>query len=150
MTNMSSPFRGAESGTRLRVLCAQPDFAARILMQSALALDGHIALDVVPTGVEALLKLTAEPYDAVVLDDRLTDMSWHEVYAWLEVDEGLASVSVIVLTREPEALRIVKAASCVERPLDLDTLVLQLRICLAAAWRVIPLGHLETGTVRVK
>jgi CheY-like chemotaxis protein/signal transduction histidine kinase/HAMP domain-containing protein len=86
------------SGTHRRRLLVVEDDAAEQL--SITTLLGHDDIDIVTasTGVEALELLRQQPFDCVVLDLRLPDMSGFEVLERLRDDETLCNLPVVVFT----------------------------------------------------
>jgi CheY-like chemotaxis protein len=98
--------------------------------------DDDIAVEVAATGAEALEVLSAEPFDCVVLDLRLPDMSGFEVLERLSETPNLNDVPVVVFTgkelspEEDVRLRklarsvVVKGVESPERLLDETALFL--------------------------
>jgi CheY-like chemotaxis protein/HAMP domain-containing protein/signal transduction histidine kinase len=82
---------------RKRLLVVEDNKAEQLSIGELL---GHDDIEIVPagTGVEALSKLQSEPYDCVVLDLRLPDMSGFEVLERMRGDAMLADVPVVVFT----------------------------------------------------
>ena len=66
-------------------------------MQALLNYD-DIEIDTVGTGSSALSRLREQPFDCVVLDLRLPDMSGFEVLEEMERDDALADIPVVVFT----------------------------------------------------
>ena len=105
---------------------------------SITALLGHddIDIDSAASGTEALAALEAEPYDCVVLDLRLPDMSGFEILERIRDDETLVDLPVVVFTgkelsaEEDAQLRVlarsvvVKGVESPERLLDETALFL--------------------------
>jgi len=82
---------------RKRLLVVEDDAAERV---SVVELLGHDDVDVLTasTGSEALERLRTEPFDCVVLDLRLPDMSGFEVLERVRDDESLRDVPIVVFT----------------------------------------------------
>ena len=123
------------SPRRKRLLLVEDNPAERL---SITALLGHddIDIDAAASGAEALAALQAEPYDCVVLDLRLPDMSGFEVLEKIRDDETLVDLPVVVFTgkqlsaEEDARLRVlarsvvVKGVESPERLLDETALFL--------------------------
>ena len=82
---------------RKRLLVVEDNAAEQLSIKELLGYD-DIDIDVVGTGEEALTALHAEPFDCVVLDLRLPDMSGFEVLERLRDDAALGDVPVVVFT----------------------------------------------------
>jgi CheY-like chemotaxis protein/signal transduction histidine kinase len=82
---------------RKRLLVVEDNAAEQLSIKELLGYD-DIDIDVVGTGEEALAALHAEPFDCVVLDLRLPDMSGFEVLERLRDDTSLGDVPVVVFT----------------------------------------------------
>ncbi|HEX5690548.1 MAG TPA: response regulator, partial [Roseiflexaceae bacterium] len=82
---------------RRRLLVVEDDAAEQL---SITALLGHDDIDIVTigTGAQALETLHQQPFDCVVLDLRLPDMSGFEVLERLRDDEQLSNLPVVVFT----------------------------------------------------
>jgi len=82
---------------RRRLLVVEDNAAERLSISELL---GHDDIDIVPveTGGEALAKLRAEPYDCIVLDLRLPDMTGFEFMEKIKQDEKFSDVPVVVFT----------------------------------------------------
>jgi CheY-like chemotaxis protein len=103
---------------------------------SILALIGHddVETTIVGTGAEALSALRGHPYDCVVLDLRLPDISGLELLDTLQADESMRDLPIVVFTgkemsdEEETHLRkmaksiVIKGAQSPERLLDETTL----------------------------
>jgi len=82
---------------RKRLLVVEDNAAEQLSIRELLGYD-DIDIDVVGTGEEALTVLHAEPFDCVVLDLRLPDMSGFDVLERLRDDTSLGDVPVVVFT----------------------------------------------------
>jgi CheY-like chemotaxis protein len=82
---------------RRRLLVVEDNDAERMSITELLAHD-DIEIATAGAGAEALDKLRSEPFDCVVLDLRLPDMSGFEVMERLRADPALAEVPVVVFT----------------------------------------------------
>jgi len=85
------------SPRRKRLLVVEDDAAERL---SVMTLLGHDDIDIhiVATGGEALAELRTRPYDCMVLDLRLPDISGFEVLERLRDDLSLRDLPVVVFT----------------------------------------------------
>ncbi|MBL8352728.1 MAG: PAS domain S-box protein [Burkholderiaceae bacterium] len=107
---------------------------ARLLLVEDNALNRIVATDllegvagarVVPAGhgAEALQRLAAEPFDAVLMDLQLPGMDGFETTARLRAQPGLARLPVIAMTahaspRDRERCRAVGMDDCIAKPFD--------------------------------
>jgi CheY-like chemotaxis protein len=82
---------------RKRLLVVEDNAAEQLSITELL---GHhdIEIQTVGTGAEALAALRNDPYDCVVLDLRLPDISGFEVLQELRDDDALADIPVVVFT----------------------------------------------------
>ena len=123
------------SPRRKRLLLVEDNPAERLGITALLGHD-DIDIDSAASGAEALAALQAEPYDCVVLDLRLPDMSGFEVLEKIRDDETLVDLPVVVFTgkqlsaEEDARLRVlarsvvVKGVESPERLLDETALFL--------------------------
>jgi CheY-like chemotaxis protein/signal transduction histidine kinase/HAMP domain-containing protein len=121
--------------TRKRLLIVEDNPAEQLSIRELLGYD-DIDVTVVPTGGDALRLIEEQPYDCVVLDLRLPDMSGFEVLEQIRERPLLGEVPVIVFTgkellpAEDAQLRtlarsvIVKGVESPERLLDETALFL--------------------------
>ena len=82
---------------RKRLLVVEDNAAEQLSITELLGYD-DIDIAVVDTGAAALTALSEEPFDCVVLDLRLPDMSGFEVLERLRDDAALTDVPVVVFT----------------------------------------------------
>jgi CheY-like chemotaxis protein len=82
---------------RKRLLVVEDNAAEQLSIRELLGYD-DIDIDVVGTGEEALTALHEQPFDCIVLDLRLPDMSGFEVLERLRDDTSLGDVPVVVFT----------------------------------------------------
>ncbi len=82
---------------RKRLLVVEDNPAEQMSIRELLSYD-DIQIDTAATGSQALTSLRQEPYDCVVLDLRLPDMTGFEVLEEISRDDGLAEVPVVVFT----------------------------------------------------
>jgi CheY-like chemotaxis protein/HAMP domain-containing protein/GAF domain-containing protein len=82
---------------RKRLLVVEDNTAEQLSITELLGYD-DIDIAVVDTGAAALAALSEEPFDCVVLDLRLPDMSGFEVLERLRDDAALTDVPVVVFT----------------------------------------------------
>ena len=136
--SLSDAFRSIREFTdrKLRTLLIVEDDDVQRDTLVELIGDGDIQITAVGTGTEALEQLRGQPYDCIVLDLGLNDMSGFEMLERMRADQALSQVPVIVytgkeLTRSEESqLRrlaqtiIIKDVKSPERLLDETTLFL--------------------------
>ncbi|MGB7310826.1 MAG: response regulator, partial [Candidatus Acidiferrales bacterium] len=82
---------------RKRLLVVEDNAAEQLGIRELLGHD-DIDVSVVATGADALTSIKAEPFDCVVLDLRLPDMSGFEVLEQLRDDAAISDVPVVVFT----------------------------------------------------
>ncbi len=82
---------------RKRLLVVEDNAAEQLSIRELLGHD-DIDVSVVATGADALTSIKAEPFDCVVLDLRLPDMSGFEVLEQLRDDAAISDVPVVVFT----------------------------------------------------
>ena len=123
------------SPRRKRLLIVEDNPAERLGITALLGHD-DIDIDSAASGAEALAALQEEPYDCVVLDLRLPDMSGFEILEKIRDDETLVDLPVVVFTgkqlsaEEDAQLRVlarsvvVKGVESPERLLDETALFL--------------------------
>jgi CheY-like chemotaxis protein len=123
------------SPRRKRLLIVEDNPAERLGITALLGHD-DIDIDSAASGAEALAALQEEPYDCVVLDLRLPDMSGFEILERIRDDETLVDLPVVVFTgkelsaEEDAQLRVlarsvvVKGVESPERLLDETALFL--------------------------
>ena len=85
------------SRARKRLLIVEDNATEQMSIRELL---GHDDIEIVNagTGNEALSTLREQPFDCVVLDLRLPDMSGFEVLERMRADSGLADIPVVVFT----------------------------------------------------
>jgi CheY-like chemotaxis protein len=86
------------SAPRRKHLLVVEDNAAEQLSIRELLGHDDINVSVVATGADALTSIKAEPFDCVVLDLRLPDMSGFDVLEQLRDDAAISDVPVVVFT----------------------------------------------------
>jgi HAMP domain-containing protein/CheY-like chemotaxis protein/signal transduction histidine kinase len=82
---------------RKRLLVIEDNPAEQLSIRELLSYD-DIQIDTAGTGSDALTSLRAQPYDCVVLDLRLPDMTGFEVLEEIRRDHSLSEVPVVVFT----------------------------------------------------
>ena len=82
---------------RKRLLVVEDDPAERLSVEALLAHD-DIEIEAIGTGADALEALRVRPFDCIVLDLRLPDMSGFELLEALRGDRGLSDTPVVVFT----------------------------------------------------
>jgi CheY-like chemotaxis protein len=118
-----------------RLLVVEDNEAEQFSIKELLA-HGDIEINVAPNGSDALAELKKEPYDCMVLDLRLPDMSGFDVLEQMQQDPDLSELPVVVFTGRQlspdEDMRlhtmarsiVVKGAESPERLLDETALFL--------------------------
>ncbi|QIG48156.1 HAMP domain-containing protein [Nordella sp. HKS 07] len=94
--------RCAESGQK-RLLIVEDNPAEQLSIKALLEYD-DIAIATATTGSAALAKLSDEPWDCVVLDLKLPDMSGFEILEHIANDDHLSDLPVVVFTGRPLSL----------------------------------------------
>jgi len=89
--------RDYTSPRRRKLLVVEDNSAEQLSIRELLGHD-DIDVSVIPTGTEALQKLTEESFDCVVLDLRLPDMSGFDVLERLRDHPSLSDLPVVVFT----------------------------------------------------
>ena len=120
-----------------RLLVAEDDVGIRALIGSMFRRLGH-QIEFAADGNEAIERLTASDYDAIILDLMMPTASGFEVLAWMHrMKRGLAKRSVIVVTamaeRDLSNLTDDRVYAVIRKPFDVNDLVGKLNQCLAGA-----------------
>ena len=89
--------RNTPAPRRKRLLVVEDDPAEQLSIQELLGYD-DIDVTVAATGAEALAAVKQKPFDCVVLDLRLPDMSGFEVLERLRDTPALSDLPVVVFT----------------------------------------------------
>jgi CheY-like chemotaxis protein len=82
---------------RRRLLIVEDNAAEELSIRELLG-HGDVEINSVASGTDAIAEMCAQPYDCVVLDLRLPDMSGFEVLEHISSDESLRDVPVVVFT----------------------------------------------------
>ena len=93
------------------------------------------AVEVVSSGNEAISRLTASRYDAVVLDVMMPDGSGHEVLEVLTVQRPNVKCVVIISAASPARIEEVDMANVgakLRKPFDIGDLVDAIESCVGA------------------
>jgi CheY-like chemotaxis protein/HAMP domain-containing protein len=121
---------------RLRQLLVVEDNAAEQLSISELLGHTDVAITTVDTGTDAIAAMHERPYDCVVLDLRLPDMSGFDVLEQIRDDASIGDIPVVVFTGKELSLEedarlhalarsvVVKGVESPERLLDETSLFL--------------------------
>src|SRR5262249_43965107 len=80
-----------------RLLVVEDNEAEQFSIKELLA-HGDIEINVAPNGQDALKELKKDPYDCMVLDLRLPDMSGFDVLEQMQQDPDLSDLPVVVFT----------------------------------------------------
>ncbi len=113
-----------------KLLVADDDEANRVMLARRLARLGH-QVSVAVNGRDALEQVRAEPFDLLLLDIQMPELTGYEVLEQLKADPALRDLPVIVLSASSETERV---AHCVELgaedylPKPFDPVLLQARI----------------------
>jgi CheY-like chemotaxis protein len=92
-----SRIKAYASPRRRRLLVVEDNPAEQMSIRELLAHD-DIEIEIAASGEQAITTLRTAPFDCVVLDLRLPDMSGFEILDRLGEDEGLRDVPVVVFT----------------------------------------------------
>jgi CheY-like chemotaxis protein len=84
-------------GDRLRILVVDDEMSVRVALQRYLAARGH-DVEATASGQDALTRLAAAMYDAVIVDMRMPDLSGEELYRELATKDADHAARVIFTT----------------------------------------------------
>ncbi|MGH8073708.1 MAG: response regulator, partial [Lysobacter sp.] len=146
-----------------RLLVVEDDAAERMSIEELIRHD-DVAIETVGTGAGALESMKAQPYDCVVLDLRLPDMSGFELLDRIQSEPALCDVPVVVFTgkdltaEDDRRLRkaaksvVIKGVESPERLLDETALFLHRVIAdlPAAKQRMVQSLHESDDALRAK
>ena len=105
-----------------RVLISEDDCAIRLLLERLLTRRGFVA-DSVATGAEAAARALREPYDLIILDLLMPEMSGYEVVERLRCERPNLLNRVIVVTAQQRTFQLpLPVAAIIRKPFDLDEL----------------------------
>lgn len=126
-----------------KILVVEDDSAVRNLVSTALDLHGYLHKQV-GTGAMALLELSTNRYDLLLLDLGLPDMDGTEIIGKLR---GWSNIPIIVLSARLEDKDKIEALDAgaddyLVKPFSVDELLARLRVWLR---RVRQIGELEDG-----
>jgi CheY-like chemotaxis protein len=119
----------------IRVLVVDDNEAIRRLVSKLLQHEGY-AIDEAIDGLEALEKLDARSYDAVILDLMMPRATGFDVIAALRERNPGVLKKVVVLTAAMSKIdneELNDVAGVVSKPFELDNLVTTVRDCIGAA-----------------
>ncbi len=136
---------------RVLICDDEPDLAALVELNLK---DAGFAVDVAHTGEAALLLARSQPFDLVLLDVMLPDVSGSEVCRRLKNDPATAQVPVMLLTarsEEPDRVGGFEAGAddYVTKPFSVRELVLRVKAVLRRQATVAPQVTLEVGRLRL-
>jgi len=87
----------AQASDRLRVLVVDDEASVRVSLQRYLAGRGH-EVETTASGEDALTRLKASKYDAVIVDMRMPDLSGEQLFERLRSDDPVHAERVIFTT----------------------------------------------------
>jgi two-component system NtrC family sensor kinase len=110
------------TGDRLRVLVVDDEASVRVSLQRYLAGRGH-DVETTPSGQDALARLRAGAYDAVIVDMRMPDLSGEQLFEELRAADPEHAERVIFTTGDlvnDQMRRFLDAAGrpCVSKPFE--------------------------------
>jgi CheY-like chemotaxis protein len=112
------------------ILLVEDDFDMRDALIPILEYEGHRVVGAA-NGREALDQLRAGPKPSLILLDLMMPvMNGTEFRAELLRDPALASIPVVVVSADPAArskAKVMGAVGCIEKPLNIDALLSQVR-----------------------
>jgi two-component system NtrC family sensor kinase len=96
----------AHPADRLRILVVDDEMSVRVALQRYLASRGH-EVEATPSGIDAMSRLTAGAYDAVIVDMRMPDLSGEQLFRELQAKDAEHARRVIFTTGDvvSEAMR---------------------------------------------
>lgn len=111
-----------------RVLYIEDNASNAELAARALGSRDGISLTIAPRGEEGLTRLADEPYDLVLLDLHLPDISGEEILRRIRADEATAGLPVVVISADasPDVVSRVLAGGAVEyltKPINIAHLI---------------------------
>jgi DNA-binding response OmpR family regulator len=117
-----------------RVLIAEDNPEIRQMVGRLLQRDGF-DVESVNDGAEAIEKISAESYDAILLDFMMPEVSGFDVMHWIEENRPeVAKRCVIIITaavRELSAYDTSKVYAAVAKPFDVFELLSTVRKCVS-------------------
>jgi CheY-like chemotaxis protein len=109
-----------------RVLVAEDDSAIRNLLLRVLGRAGF-EIEAVTNGRDAIARLTAQPYDGVVLDLMMPEASGFEVLAWVRREKPEVGKKLVVVTaaadRDTRRIAEGEVFAIIRKPFDIADLV---------------------------
>ena len=109
-----------------RVLVAEDDSAIRNLLLRVLGRAGF-EIEAVTNGRDAIARLTAEPYDGVVLDLMMPEASGFEVLAWVRQEKPEVGKKLVIVTaaadRDTRRIAEGEVFAIIRKPFDIADLV---------------------------
>ena len=116
------PAAASQNVGRLRILVVDDEMSVRVALQRYLASHGH-DVEATASGTDALARIAAAPYDALIVDMRMPGLSGEELYRELEAKDPEHARRVIFTTGDvvSEGMQQFLAASgrpCVPKPFE--------------------------------
>jgi DNA-binding response OmpR family regulator len=116
-----------------RILIAEDNPEIRLLVSRVLSIEGH-DVSTVDDGREAIAEITANAFDAILLDFMMPNASGFDVVAWIQEHRpDVAKSCVIILTAAVHELKNFDTSSVfatITKPFDVDTLRETVRRCI--------------------
>jgi CheY-like chemotaxis protein len=100
----------ADAGTGGAILVVDDNELNRDLLSRRLRRDGHV-VTVAEHGRAALDRMAKEPFDLVLLDIMMPELTGYEVLEIIKADAGLRDIPVVMITAATEEESIVRCLS---------------------------------------
>ena len=114
------------------VLVVDDDAAIRGVVRAVVRREGF-EVEEAHTGHEAIARIGAKQYDAIVLDIAMEDGSGHEVLELLATERHGVKCVVVISAASPTAIEEVEGANVavkLRKPFEIDELVNAIRQCV--------------------
>ena len=122
-------------GKNLKILVVDDEEFNQKILIKLLDRYGYRTIEVAGTGKEALSRLHAESFDAVLLDITMPDTDGYEVLKLIQQDDNLREIPVIMITGIEDKESVIRcielgAADYLQKPIDPVILRARLDACL--------------------
>ncbi len=119
----------------MRLLCADDEEDIRAILDLALGLDPTLEVEIVPSGVAVLERVTSGTFDAILLDAMMPGLDGYETCRRLKADPATAHLPVVFLTaktlrEERQRAADAGATGCLTKPFNPMTIAAELRAAL--------------------